>query len=110
MLRLTAHFKDRLSLAHAYMPFIEGGALFVASTEQAQLGDAAFVFVSLEEGGQKFPVTGRVVWLGPLTEGGETPPGLGIQLGPEPSARQLMVCIEASLGNIQSSLKKTATL
>ena len=110
MLRLTAHFKDRLSLAYAYMPFIEGGALFVPSSEKAVLGDSAFLFVSLEEGGQKFPINGRVVWVGPSTQGGETPSGLGIQLGTDEAARQLLLCIESSLGNIQASLKKTATL
>jgi type IV pilus assembly protein PilZ len=110
MLRLNAHFKDRLSLAHAYMPFINGGALFVATPEKASLGDPAFVFVSLEENGQKFPINGRVVWVGPLTEGGQTPPGLGIQFGSDTVAQQLVVCIEDSLGNIQASLKKTATL
>jgi type IV pilus assembly protein PilZ len=110
LLRLTAHFKDTLSLAHAWMPFVQGGGLFVPCTERPSLGSAVYVLVRLGAEGEHMGFTGQVVWLSaPLPPAG-TPAGIGVQLGQDMAGRALAKRIEDSLGNIQASLKKTATL
>lgn len=109
-LRLTAQFRDNLGLAQAWMPFIKNGALFVPSAQRPALGDAAFVLVTLESTGQRYAVSGKVVWLSALSPEPGQVAGVGIQFGEDDVSRNLVSQIQALLGNMQSSLKKTATL
>lgn len=109
-LRLTVSFRDTLSLAQAWMPFIRNGALFVPTQERATIGDAAFVLVSLDALQQRHAITGTVVWVSPASPEAGSQTGVGIQLGDDEISRKLVSQIADSLGNIQVSLKKTATL
>lgn len=109
-LRLTAVLRDTLSLAAAWMPWIQGGALFIPCKERPDLGSLAYVLIRLGEEGEHLGFTGRVVWLSPPVPEAGSQAGIGVQLGEDPSSVALAKRIESSLGNIQASLKKTATL
>lgn len=64
----------------AYMPFIRGGALFVATKETFKLGDEVVLKVRLPEEPQPTVVTGKIVWKTPLGAQGGKKAGVGVQL------------------------------
>jgi type IV pilus assembly protein PilZ len=46
---LSLSIKDRQTLYSAYMPFVQGGGLFVQSTKRYSLGDEVFLLLTLME-------------------------------------------------------------
>ncbi len=76
---IQANFPDKASLQAAYMPYISSGGLFIASKQAVNLGQELFVIASLPEQTQKFPLTGKVVWISPK-QNGMKPQGFAIQL------------------------------
>ena len=109
-LRLTAAFKDTLSLAQAWMPFIRNGALFVPTASRPSLGDPVFVLINLEFLGQRHAITGTVVWVSAQTPESGAAAGIGVAFPDDETGRKLVSQITDSIGNMQASLKKTATL
>ena len=107
---LSLAFKDRGSLASAYMPFIKGGGLFIPTSKSYELGESVFVLLTLEETAQKFPLTGKVVWVSPPQAQQTRPVGVGVQFPQDEEGLKIKVAIEQIIDNIQSSLKKTHTL
>ena len=79
---IQANFPDKASLQAAYMPYISSGGLFIASKQTVSLGQELFVIASLPEQTQKFPLTGKVVWISPK-QNGMKPQGFAIQLSGE---------------------------
>jgi len=51
---------DRGALQAAYMPFIEGGGVFVPTTQQYTLGDEVFLLFGLMDESERFPVPAKV--------------------------------------------------
>lgn len=74
--------QNREILYSCYMPFVEGGGLFIPSKHPVKLGDEVFVLTTLPESTQKIPLTGKVIWLS-LKPSGLRPQGFGIQLSGE---------------------------
>ena len=107
---LSLAFKDRNSLASAYMPFIKGGGLFIPTTKSYELGESVFVLLTLTDEAQKFPLTGKVVWVTPPQAQQGRPPGIGVQLPQDDEGLKIKVAIEQIIDNIQASMKKTHTL
>lgn len=68
--------KDSAELHRHYMPFAEGGGLFVPTSKRYRLGDEVFLLVTLE--GEKMPVPGRVCWVTPPGVQGSRRAGIGI--------------------------------
>ncbi len=107
---LSLSFKDRTTLAAAYMPFIRGGGLFIPTTKTYELGESVFVLLTLMDDKQKFPLTGQVVWMTPANVQHGRPQGIGIQFPQDHEGATVKVAIEQIIDNIQSSMKKTHTL
>ena len=79
---IQANMSDKLMLQACYMPYVMGGGLFVASPQAVTMGQELLVIASLPNQAQKFPVTGKVIWISP-TRNGLKPQGFAIQLAGE---------------------------
>ena len=78
---IQATMADKDSLQASYMPYVIGGGLFVASPLEVAMGQELLVIASLPNMSQKFPVTGKVIWVSPKR--GMKPQGFAIQLAGE---------------------------
>jgi type IV pilus assembly protein PilZ len=77
--RLTLTATDKLALYAAFMPFIKGGALFVATSDHYQLGAVVSMRLSLMQEPVQ-PVAGKVVWITPSAAEHNRAAGIGVQL------------------------------
>jgi len=62
---MSLAIKDKGSLYSAYMPYINGGGVFIPTNKAYQLGEEVFILMSLMEESEKMPVVGKVVWVSP---------------------------------------------
>ncbi len=100
---------DRQTLYSAYMPFIQGGGLFIPTDKQYQLGDSILVFLNLSDSGERIPVPGRVIWVTPANAQAKRRQGVGIQfMGRGADAVQKK--LEAYLGGMLESDQQTLSL
>jgi type IV pilus assembly protein PilZ len=76
---LSPVMKDKAVLYAAYMPFLQGGGLFIPSTKSYKLGDDVFMLLALMEEPEKLPVAGKVVWITPKGAQGNRAAGIGVQ-------------------------------
>lgn len=79
---LQVNITDRAMLQASYMPYIQGGGLFISSKQPVTLGMEIFVLATLPEQSQKIPLTGKVVWIS-QKQTGLKPQGFAIQLSGE---------------------------
>lgn len=94
---IRVNIADNRALYNAYMPFVDGCGIFVATDERYQLEQEVFIFLQLPQDLGKFAVSGRVVWLNPPKKEVNRIPGIGIQLlGRE--APKIRETIEKGLG------------
>lgn len=101
--------KDRAGLYAAYMSFIQHGGIFVPSNRPYKIGEEVFLMLSLLDNPQKFPVSGRIVWLTPAGTPNKTP-GIGIQFADDDPGRALKKTIEDLLGNALNAQRSTQTI
>lgn len=59
---LEFHINDIEMLHACYMPFIDGGAIFIPSEQSVQLGESMLVLLSFAEL-EKTAIIGEVVWI-----------------------------------------------
>ena len=71
---LNLAVKDKAHLHGAWMPYVKGGGIFVASTKRFSLGDEVFLLLSLPESSDKYPVPGKVIWVTPSGPRATAPP------------------------------------
>jgi type IV pilus assembly protein PilZ len=76
---LSLTIKDKAVLYAAYMPYIQGGGLFIPTSKAYKLGDEVFMLLSLMEEPEKIPVAGKVVWITPKGAQGNRASGVGVQ-------------------------------
>ncbi len=76
---LSPVMKDKAVLYAAYMPFLQGGGLFIPSTKSYKLGDEVFMLLALMDEPEKLPVAGKVVWITPKGAQGNRAAGIGVQ-------------------------------
>lgn len=76
---LSLTIKDKAVLYAAYMPFVQGGGLFIPTNKQYQLGDEVFMLLKLMEEPEKIPVAGKVIWVTPKGAQGNKVAGIGVQ-------------------------------
>ncbi len=76
---LTVSIKDMPTLYAAYMPFVQGGGLFIPTNNNYSVGDEVFLRLTLMDEPGMLPVAGRVVWVTPIGAQGNRQPGIGIQ-------------------------------
>ena len=101
--------REKAALYAAYMPFIDGGGLFVPTTRTVHLGDELYLILALMDDPNKLSVTGKVVWITP----GGTPgrqQGLGVQFSKDDSGAQARTRIENLLGGALKANRPTHTL
>lgn len=106
---IRLNIADLRDLYQAYMPFVDGCGIFVATEEQYKLEQEIFVFLKLPNDLGKFAASGRIIWLNPPKKVSKRVPGIGVQLrGREaPKIREI---IEKGLGKMLSSGLPSATL
>ncbi len=101
--------REKAALYAAYMPFLDGGGLFVPTTRAVRLGDELYLLLSLMDDPNKLSVTGKVVWITP----GGTPQrqqGLGVQFARDEAGTRARSRIEELLGGTLKANRPTHTI
>ena len=65
---MSLAIKDRAGLYAAYMPFVQGGGIFVPGARPCQLGDEVFLLRTLMQDDPRYPVAGTVAGISPATD------------------------------------------
>ncbi len=107
---LSLALKDKNALYNAYLSFIKGGGIFVATPKRYNLGDEVFVLMTLPEGSERLPVAGKVVWVTPTGSQGNRPAGIGVQFADTAEGEHARGKVEAMLAGITNSDKPTSTM
>ena len=107
---LSLTIKDRQALFSAYMPFVQGGGLFVQSTKQFSLGDEVFLLLTIMELEERLPIPGKVVWITPQGSQGNRKSGIGVQFADTADGAHARTVIESHLANLLQSQKRTHTM
>lgn len=105
---LSLTIKDKAVLYAAYMPFINGGGLFIPTNKQYQLGEEVFMLLKLMDEPEKIPVAGKVIWVTPKGAQGNKVSGIGVQFtGDETMAKDK---VETYLAGALQSDRLTHTM
>jgi type IV pilus assembly protein PilZ len=78
---MSLAIRDKNTLLAAYMPYLKSGGIFIPTEKTFELGDEVFLLLTLMDDPQRYPVTGKVVWITPRGALGGRPAGIGIQFG-----------------------------
>ena len=106
---LNVSLSDAEELYKCYMPFLNKGGIFIPTTKQFSMGDDVFVLLELMGEADKFPLTGKIVWISPTGGSSYRRQGVGIEF-PEDVSTSLINKIETQLAGLLSSDKPTYTL
>ena len=98
---------DRGALQAAYMSFLEGGGIFVPTTQQYALGDEVFLLFGLMDESERWPIPGQVCWIS--SAGGTDSVGIGVQFTGD-KAEEVKRAIEETLGGLVNSERETHTM
>ncbi len=107
---LSLSIKERRALYAAYMPFVQGGGLFIPTTKPYQMGDQVYMVLTLMEDPTRLPISGKVVWLTPSGAQGNRQQGVGVQFDNNERAAEVCSKIENILGNAMKSTRTTHTM
>lgn len=106
---ISLAIREKAALYAAYMPFVQGGGLFVPTARPAHLGDDLYLILTLMEDQTRFAVPGKVVWITPPGSTGRQQ-GLGIQFARNEAGEQVRAKIEELLGGVLKASRPTHTL
>ena len=106
---ISLAIREKAALYAAYMPFVQGGGIFVPTNRAANLGDDLYLILTLLEDSTKFAVPGKVVWITPPGSTGRQQ-GLGIQFARNDAGEQVRSKIEELIGGALRSSRPTHTL
>lgn len=106
---LSLAIKEKAALYAAYMPFIQGGGLFIPTNKTYMIGEEVFMLLSLPEGANKLRVIGHVIWVMPIAQGNR-PQGIGVQFSEKDGGAEARNKIEAMLGGALKSGRPTHTM
>jgi len=106
---ISIAIKDKQALYMSYMPFIEGGGLFVPSKKEHKLGDELFFLAKVMDEPEPVSISGKVVWMTPRGALGNKPVGIGIQFVGD-DAPKVKDLIESKLGASLSLTRATYTM
>ncbi len=109
VLVIKCSFPTEESLYLAYMPFIKGGALFIRTKQEYELGTSVQLIVHLLNEQMEYEVDGMVVWITPKGAQGNKPCGIGIQFHNEKD-RTLLNKIETYLAGMLKSTQMTDSI
>ena len=105
---MSLAIKDRAGLYAAYMPFVEGGGIFVPGARPCQLGDEVFLLLTLMQDDTRYPVAGKVAWIMPA--GSNRSAGIGVQFPDDETGMRVKRRIEELLGTALGSSRPTHTI
>ena len=106
---ISLAIREKAALYAAYMPFLQGGGIFVPTNRAANLGDDLYLILTLLEDSTKFAVPGKVVWMTPPGSTGRQQ-GLGIQFARNDAGEQVRAKIEELIGRALRSSRPTHTI
>ncbi|WP_460761836.1 PilZ domain-containing protein [Lysobacter fragariae] len=107
---LSHAVKDKASLFSAYMPFLKGGGIFIATPRRYFLGDEVFLLLTLPESTERLPVAGKVVWVTPPGAQGNRPAGVGVQFPDTAEGEAVKSKIETLLAGTLTAERPTHTM
>ncbi|MEN9559935.1 MAG: type fimbriae assembly protein [Pseudomonadota bacterium] len=107
---LSLNIRERTALYAAYMPFVEGGGIFIPTTKQHHLGDQVFLLLSLMDDPIRVAVQGKVAWVTPAEVQGNRAQGIGVQFSLDDTGKAAKAKIENLLGGLLSSSRTTHTM
>lgn len=105
---MSLAIKDRAGLYAAYMPFLQGGGIFVPGVRPCQLGDEVFLLLTLMQDDTRYPVAGKVAWITPA--GSTRTAGIGVQFPDDESGIRVKRRIEELLGTALGASRPTHTI
>jgi len=106
---LSLAIKEKAALYTAYMPYINGGGLFIPTNKSFQIGDEVFMLLSLIDDPIKFKVVGKVIWISPVPNNGR-PQGIGVQFSEKDGGNEVKNKIETILSSALKSNRTTHTM
>ena len=106
---ISLAIREKAALYAAYMPFVQGGGIFVPTNRAANLGDDLYLILTLLDDATKFAVPGKVAWMTPPGSTGRLQ-GLGIQFARNDAGHQVRAKIEELIGGALRSSRPTHTL
>lgn len=105
---LSLTIKDKAVLYASYMPFLQGGGLFIPTSKKYKLGDEVFMLLTLMDEPEKLPLAGKVVWITPVGAQGNRSAGIGVQFNDPDNVAQRK--IETYLAGSLESDRATHTM
>jgi len=99
---------DERELYEHYIPFVQGGALFVPTKRNHELGDELFFLLSIYLHSDPIPMTGKVVWVAHQGSGSSQREGVGVQFTDEQA--ELKIQIEQALTGTVHAQHPTLTM
>lgn len=79
MNHLQHRFYCNDALYRAYMPYIQGGAIFISTSLQLSLRDEVSLSIQLPNHPEVYTLATQVAWRTPQNAQGNKPAGLGLQ-------------------------------
>jgi type IV pilus assembly protein PilZ len=107
---LSLSIPDKNALYKAYMPFVQGGGLFVPSSKKFQLGDEVFLLLTVMEFEERLPIPGKVVWITPQGATGNRKAGIGVQFADTSDGAHARTVIESHLAAMVKSNVQTHSM
>ena len=102
--------KEKGALHAAYIPWLIGGGVFVATPREFRLGDDVYLLLSLPEDPQRYPLAGKVAWVTPARAASGRPQGIGVRFPADEKSGQLKAKIEQLLGAALDSERRTQSV
>ena len=106
---ISIAIKDKQALYMSYMPYVEGGGLFLPTNKEYEMGDEKFLLVKIMDEVEPVSISGNVIWVTPTGALGNRPAGVGIQFMGE-NAQKIANLIESKLGASLSLNRSTHTM
>lgn len=107
---LSLNIRERTALYAAYIPWVDGGGIFIPTTRTYKLSDEVFMLLTLMEDPNRIAVQGKVVWITPPGIQGARAQGIGVQFTGDDTGRAAKGRIESILGALLASSRPTHTM
>ena len=107
---LSLNIRERTALYAAYIPWVDGGGIFIPTTRTYKLSDEVFMLLTLMEDPNRIAVQGKVVWITPPGIQGARAQGIGVQFTRDDTGRAAKARIESILGALLASSRPTHTM
>jgi type IV pilus assembly protein PilZ len=107
---LSLNIRERTALYAAFMPWVDGGGIFIPTTRPYKLGDMVFMLLSLMDDANRIAAQGKVVWVTPAGVQGNRAQGIGVQFTKDETGQSAKARIEGILGSLMAQQRTTHTM